>query len=475
MDIKPIHGEILNPKQTRLYYQNDATARFSALMIVCIGSFLVPVSLAASLVAIPAIATDLAANAVYVSWIPAAFLLSNLIVLLPAGRAADIYGCKSVYQWGSVTFLLGSIVAGLSQNIEWLLFARIIQGAGAGMFFGTGLAIVGNVYQDGGRGAALGWVVACVYSGLSVGPLLGGWLTDSYGWPSVFFSMVPFILASILLTLLKLKGDWRNDDPQRLDWKGSIILSCGLIVFFIGVTNLPEIYAFALLLVSVALGFSYMQHSERVDFPIVNLKLVWQNHKLSRSLVASILMYGGSYGLQFLIGLYLQYNRGYSPTDAGKFLLIQALVMAVIAPVAGRLSDRYQPNMIAASGCLTLVLSFVLMMFLDDDSHIAITVISLALLGAGFGLFSTPNSNASLQSISVEKLGIVSALVSMSRLVGQLASTAFITLMMSLYIGNAEIVPSNYGALLEVFRWTIGMSLVCAAFAAYISISVKRA
>ena len=459
----------MNPTETRIYYQNTPLARFSALIIVCIGSFLVPLSLSASLVAIPVIAKDFAANAVYVSWIPAAFILSNLMVLLPSGRASDIYGRKLIYQIGSVIFLLGSIVAGFSPNIEWLLFARVIQGFGAGMFFGTGMAIIGNVYQDGGRGAALGWVVACVYFGLSVGPLLGGWLTDTFGWQSVFFSMVPFIVASIFLTMMKLKGEWFIEDPQPLDWKGVFLLCLWLLSLFIGVTNLPEFYALILLLISGVLAFLFMRHSRQVQFPIVNLKLVWQNNKLSRSLSASILMYGASYGLQFLMGLYLQFNRGYSPTDAGKFLMIQALFMAVIAPGAGRLSDRYPANLIAGFGCIACVISFSLMLLLDNDSHMAIVIISLALLGAGFGMFSTPNSNAALQSITAEKLGIVSALVSMSRLLGQLLSTAFITLMMSLYIGTAEIVPSNYDALLQVFKWTIGLSLIYALLATYTS------
>jgi len=168
------YGGHLNNKETRLYYQNALSARISALVIVCIGAFLMPLSLSASLVAIPAIATDLGANAVYVSWIPAAFILSNLIVLLPSGRSADIYGRKRIYQLGSVIFLFGSVIAGLSQNIKLLLLSRVIQGFGAGMFFGTGMAIIGSVYQDGGRGAALGWVVACVQLWLGVRVLFNG-------------------------------------------------------------------------------------------------------------------------------------------------------------------------------------------------------------------------------------------------------------------------------------------------------------
>ena len=436
------------------------------------GAFLMPVALSASLVAIPAIAEELSADAVYVSWIPAAFLLSNLLVLLPAGRSADIYGRKRIYQIGSVLFMIGSLIAGFSSAIEWLLFARVIQGFGAGMFFGTGMAIIGSVYQDGGRGAALGWVVANVYAGLSVGPLLGGWLTDNFGWEAVFFAMVPFILISIGLTIVMLKGEWRNEDAQKVDWMGVWLVCVMLLSLFIGVTNLPKPYAVGLLLMAAITAYWFYQHSQRVAFPIVNLKLVVQNVGLSRSLFSSIMMYGASYGLQFLLGLYLQYNRGYSPTEAGQLLMIQAVIMALLAPMSGKLSDRYPANFIAGWGCLLTVLSFVLMLFLDGESHIGVVVASLVLLGAGFGLFSTPNSNAALQSIPPDKLGIVSALVSLSRLVGQLLSTAFITLMMSIYIGNAEIVPANYDALLSVFKWTVGVSLVYGLLATLTSMTI---
>ena len=164
------------------FYRDNSAARFNVLVIVCLGSFLTPLALSASLVAIPAIARDLQASAQLVSWIPAAFLLSNIATLLPAGRMADIYGRKRIYLIGSVVFVVGTLLAGFTTNIIALLLCRVIQGMGAAMFFSTGMAIITLVYQHGGRGAALGWVVASVYSGLTCGPLIGGWLTDQFGW-----------------------------------------------------------------------------------------------------------------------------------------------------------------------------------------------------------------------------------------------------------------------------------------------------
>ena len=230
----------MTSNETQQYYRDNASARFSALIIVCIGSFLTPLALSAALVATPEIARDLNADAVLVSWIPAIFLLCNLITLLPSGRAADIYGRKRIFHWGSVIFLVASVGSGLSTSIETLLFFRGLQGVGAAMFFGNGFAIISSVYQSGGRGAALGWVVSCVYLGMSVGPLFGGWVTEHFGWHYVFLAMVPFVLLAIILTTIKLKGEWVSDTPQKLDWFGVLILGSWIVSLFIGLTNLPN-------------------------------------------------------------------------------------------------------------------------------------------------------------------------------------------------------------------------------------------
>jgi EmrB/QacA subfamily drug resistance transporter len=463
----------MDNQQTGLYYQQNPTARLLVLINICIGGFLAPLSLSATLVAVPAIAQGLNANAVYASWIPTAFLLSNLITLLPAGRLSDSYGRKFLYILGTSVFLLSSILAGIANSIEALLFFRVIQGMGAAMFFSTSMAIVGSVYNGNGRGAALGWMVASVYTGLTCGPLLGGWLTEHFGWHSVFLFQVPLSLLTIFLSVFYMKGEWRSHEPVKLDWWGSLLLAVWVLSLFAGVTNLPQQSAYIYLLIAIVFLLVFIRHSSVSSNPIIRLKLVWQNHNLSRSLLAAVFMYSANYGLMFLLGLYLQYNRGLSPADAGKMLMLQAVVMAVVAPVAGRLSDHYPPRNLATTGCLFAALGTFMLLFVDQDRSLIYIGSALMMLGLGFGFFSTPNSNSIFGSVAETKLGIVSALLNLARMMGQMVGMAIITLLISLLIGKTKINPTQFEALFEVLRWTLGLSFLFALAAAFFSHSKK--
>lgn len=459
----------MNQQDYDQYYRDSPAARFSVLITICIGSFLTPLSLSATLVAIPAIAHDLQADARLVSWIPAAFLLSNLITLLPAGRMADTHGRKRIFLIGSVIFVLGTLLAGLVTSIEALLVFRVVQGVGAAMFFSTGMAIISSVFQDRGRGAALGWVVASVYTGLTCGPLIGGWLTDQFGWHAVFFFQIPFALLGILLTLLKMKGEWRSENPEPIDWLGAILLALCVLSFFSGVTLLPGWTAAGLLGGSVLLLILLVRHMDRVPAPLVRLKVVWNNRLFSHNLLASVLMYSGNYGLIFLLGLYLQYNHGMTPTEAGQMLMLQAVVMAVLAPMAGRLSDHFQARYLATAGCLSAAIAFALFIYVDVTTPVYWIGMALMFLGAGFGLFSTPNNSAALGSIPHGRLGIGSALLNMSRLTGQMLGTAVVAGLMSVYIGSNTITPDRYSALSQVFDVAVVLSLGFALAAAWFS------
>ena len=449
----------MNDQDTHDYYFDSPAARLVVLIIVCIGSFLTPLSLSATLVAIPAIARDLHADAVYVSWIPATFLLSNLVTLLPAGRLADIYGRKRIYLLGTIVFLLGSVLAALSTTIHTLLFFRAVQGIGAAMFFSTGMAIITSVFQNKGRGAALGWVVAAVYTGLTCGPFLGGWLTDVYGWRSVFLFQAPLALAGIILILLKMKGEWRSADALKVDYIGAAFLSIWLIALFIGVSKLPDWKAFVALVISAIFFYLFLRHTRRSPNAIIKLKVVWENRVFSHAMLASLFMYGGQYGLIFILGLYLQYNKGMSPTEAGRMIMLQAVIMAILAPMSGRLSDNYKPWLLAAAGCISASIGIALLLFVNVTDSFILLGISLLFLGVGFGLFSTPNNSAALGAVSKERLGMASALLTMARLMGQMLGTAIVTLLMSLMIGATKITPDQYDSLLSVFLWTTVISL----------------
>ncbi|WP_298607165.1 MFS transporter [uncultured Thiothrix sp.] len=459
----------MDSQQTERYYQENPAARYAVLIIVCISSFLTPVSLSGSFVAVPAISEDLHVNAVYASWIPAAFLLSNLLMMLPAGRLADQYGRKRIFLIGGVLFSIGCLIAGFAQSIEVLLFSRVVQGISSAMFFTTGMAIITSVFQQ-GRGAALGWLVSSIYLGLTCGPLLGGWVTEHFGWQAVFWFPLPLMLIVLLLASLKMKGEWRNAQPERLDFIGTLYMALGMIGTFVGLSTLPDWKSVLWLGLGLSFIVIFVRHCYTAVSPLVRLKLVLGNKPFSRALGASIMVYASNYGLVFLLSLYLQYNRGMTPTEAGQVLMVQAIVMTILAPLAGRLSDRYRPRLLATLGCLSMVAGLALLMVtVGPTTPIWIILICLIAFGIGFGMFSTPNSNSVLGSVPPERLGMSSALLNLSRLLGQMFGTAIITLLMSLMIGQAKITPEHYAGLMEVVRWAVGLSLLFALAAAFLS------
>ncbi|MFM2319843.1 MAG: hypothetical protein RLZZ215_2464 [Pseudomonadota bacterium] len=460
---------MVDSQQTDRYYQDHPAARYAVLIVVCISSFLTPVSLSGSFVAVPAISEDLHVSAVYASWIPAAFLLSNLLMMLPAGRLADQYGRKRLFLIGGLLFSVGSLLAGFAQSIEFLLFSRVIQGISSAMFFTTGMAIITSVFQQ-GRGAALGWLVASIYLGLSCGPLLGGWVTEQFGWQAIFWFPLPLVVIVLVLAGLTMKGEWRSAQADRLDLVGTLYMAIGMIGIFVGLSMIPDLKAMLGLLIGAVFIGIFIRHCYTVPSPLVRLNLVLGNKPFSRALAASSMVYASNYGLIFLLSLYLQYNRGMTPTAAGQVLMVQAIVMTLLAPLAGRLSDHYRPRLLATLGCLAMVAGLALLV-LTVGSNTPIWVILLCLMafGVGFGLFSTPNTNSVLGSVPPERLGMSSALLNLSRLLGQVLGTAVITLLMSMMIGQAKITPDHYADLMGVVRWAVGLSLIFALAAAYFS------
>ena len=460
----------MDSQQTQAYYQNHPPARLIVLVVVCISAFLTPLSLSGSLVAVPAMSEALHIDAIYASWIPASFLLSNLLSMLPSGRLADTYGRKRIFIFGGVIFALGSIIAGFANHLFILLLSRVIQGIGSAMFFTTGVAIIGGVYEARQRGAALGWLVSAVYLGLTCGPLLGGWATEHFGWQAIFLLPMPLVLAVLLLTAMVMKGEWRSTSPERLDIVGALYMSIGIGSLFMASSRLPSWEGLGWLVTGSAFVLVFVRHCATAPSPLVRLNLVLASKPLSKALSASIMVYASNYGLIFLLSLYLQYNRGMTPVEAGKVLMVQALVMAFLAPLAGRLSDRYRPRVLATLGCFSMVSGLLLLLlFLTPTTPYWVILLALITFGLGFGLFSTPNSNSVLNAVPPDKMGMASALLNLSRLLGQMLGTALVTLLMSLAIGKLKITPELYGALMQVLRWVVAVSLGFALTAAYFS------
>jgi len=453
------------------YYDQNAQARWMALISICLTMLITAMTLSAVNIAVPSIARDLQADAVAVSWIPTTLLWGTIVLLLPASRLADIYGRKKVYLLGVSFFSAASLLVLAVDSIEALLAVRVLQGVGSAMVFGTGVAIISSVFANANRGSALGFTSSAVYLGLSAGPLIGGWLTEIYGWRSVFWMPIPLMLLALLLVLIVIKGDWKSDKAEKLDVLGSLIFAAWISAFFLGMSGLPDPGNVALVILGIALLLLFIKQQGRSTHPLIRFQALRKNRVFSRSLSAGFLMYAANFPIIFLLSLYLQFIHQMPPSEAGQLILIQTLMMVLLAPIAGRLSDRYEPRIIATSGCFCFAAGFASLLWIDMDTSIDLIIAALVILGIGFGLFSSPNNNAAIGSARKDRLSIAAALLNLSRTMGNMMSTAIVMTLFSVSIGSAEIEPSQYPQLLWVIRVALAISCCYALCAAYFSLT----
>ena len=404
---------------------SSASVRWLTLLSICVATFLMPMSMSAVNVALPTIAEDLSADAVLVSWIPTMNLLGAIALQLPAGRIADIIGRKKVFLSGLLLFSVSSFAIILVEHIYWLLLMRLIQGVSGAMVFGTGMAIVSQVFAQHGRGMALGLTSTSVYLGLTCGPPIGGWLTEGWNWHAVFLAPLPLAVLCAVLVWIHVRETERQPD-QRLDWLGSLLFIAASSLFFIGLSELPSWQGALLGVVGLGLLALFVYQQEHSPHPLIRLRRMVQNRVFFRSIQASFLMYAANYPLQFLLSLYLQYIRDLSPAEAGQLMLLQAMMMAILAPLAGRLSDRLEPRIPATAGCILFGAGFMILAMLDQDSGLSQVVLALIVMGTGFGLFSSPNNNGALSVVATERLSIASSLLNISRTLGNMLGMAIV-------------------------------------------------
>jgi MFS family permease len=213
---------------------NNNSTRIAALIIATLANFLTPFMSSAINIAVPAIGAEFAADAIILSWIPTSFLLAAAMFAVPFGRIADIHGMKKIFNYGVVIFTVTSLLSALAPSVISLLIFRILQGIGGAMIFVTGLAIITSAFPPQERGKAIGINLASVYIGLSLGPVLGGVMTQYFGWRSLFYSMIPLGILIIVISTWKLKDEWAVCKGEKFDFKGSILYSIALVMLMYG-------------------------------------------------------------------------------------------------------------------------------------------------------------------------------------------------------------------------------------------------
>jgi len=448
--------------------QNAALER-SALIVTTLTSFMGPFMISSVNVALPAIQKDLQMDAVQLSWIATSYLLAVAVGLVPAGKIADIHGRKKVFAWGLFIYTLGSFLAAFSGSAFTLIGLRMVQGLGAAMFVTTGMAILTSIFPPNRRGRVIGIYVAAVYIGLSVGPFIGGLMTHYLGWRSIFAIMLPLGLFSLVLTYHYLKGEWLGEPGQKLDIGGCLLYGSAILALVYGATRLPSLPGTALLLAGAGMLYIFFRYQMSARFPVFEVKLFVANKSFTYSSLAALLNYSATYAVTFLMSLYLQYIKGMPPETAGSVLMAQPVMMAVLSPITGRLSDRIEPRLLATAGMSVTVVGVFFFSRIHPETSIYLIVANLILLGCGFALFSSPNMSAIMGSVEKRYYGLASGTVATMRLLGQMFSMAMATVVLALIVGRQAIAPANYDLFLRSIHTVFTISALLCLTGVYFS------
>jgi EmrB/QacA subfamily drug resistance transporter len=422
-----------------------------------VAGFLTPFMGSSINVALPQIGKEFSMGAAGLGWVAQSFLLASAMLLVPAGRLADIYGRKKIFLLGMAVLTLGTTLCALAPSEAWLIVFRVLQGLGGAMAFGTSMAIVTSVFPPGERGRAIGMNVAAVYLGLSLGPVVGGVLTEHFGWRSLFAVIVPLGALVIFLASIGLKREWADAKGEKFDLAGSVLYSLSLLGFMLGFSQLKE-GGGALLAVAGLAGLAlFVVVEARTAQPIFPVRLFRENRAFTFSNLAALINYAATAAVGFLLSLYLQSLRGYGPKMAGLILICQPVMQVLLSPLAGKMSDKIEPRIVASFGMALTMVGLGILMFLQAATPIPYLVASLVFLGTGFALFSSPNTNAVMSSVDKRLYGVASATLGTMRMTGQMLSMGLIMLILTLKIGQARLTPEVYGGFMEAFRLGFGI------------------
>jgi EmrB/QacA subfamily drug resistance transporter len=432
----------------------------SILVIASLTNFSFPFMSSSIVVALPSISRELSIDAILLGWIVTAYLLASVIVVLPIGKLADIYGRKKVLTLGIFIYTLASILLVFSNSAMELISFRVLQSIGGAMSYTTGMAILSSTFSAGQRGRALGMLESAAYAGLSLGPFIGGWLTQHYGWRSVFFVGIILGLITIVLVFRGLKNEWVEAKREKFDSIGSIILGLALFAIVFGLSELPEVLGMLVMVVGMVGLIAFVIWELKAFNPILNINLFKKNKTFAFSSLSALISYSSAWPVSFLISLYLQYIKGFSPQNAGLILVTPPLIQVIFAPVAGRISDRIQPRIVTSASMALSFVGLTMFAFLNDSTTLVYIIVSLVILGFGVAFFVAPNTNTIMNSVDKKSYGVASAIVATMRQMGVIFSMGIIMMLFSIYIGRVQITPENYESFLQTVTIAFSISAV---------------
>jgi DHA2 family multidrug resistance protein len=422
--------------------------RWLVLFTVMLGTFLAGVNSSIVNVGITSIMNTFGSSVDKIEWVITAYMLAMAVMLPASGWIADHFGYKRSYFSALGLFTFGSLVCGLAWNETSLIVFRVIQGIGGGLIMPVGMAIITMTFPPGKRGMALGfWGIASAAS-VSFGPVIGGYIIDNFSWHMMFFINIPIGLIGLAASVIILK-EYRSGDASRFDFGGAVSITVCLTSLLLALacgnsswntdgwhSNLM-ITCYTLAAISFVI-FLYIDL--RIEFPIINLRLL-KNLNLSMASLVFFIYGIAMFGSTFLLPLYLQNSMGYTAFQAGLVFIPYGIMMAVMSPVSGALSDRYNPKISVSLGIALLVISFYMQKFLSLDSSRFQIMFPLIPRGIGLGMIIAPLTKLAMADMESRNYAQASGLFNVIR---QIGGSFGIAILGTILTGQTIIHSTNY-------------------------------
>ncbi len=427
------------------------------LTVILMTAFITTFTGSALNLSVPSISSEFSAGAVSVGWIVTGYILASAALSVPFGRFADLYGKRSVFLSGVTIFTICCFFCALSQNIGMVIAFRLIQGIGAAMIFATNIATLVAIYPPEKRGAMLGLSTAFTYLGLSLGPVIGGFLNARFSWRSVFIATTVYdvIMTAIAIFVFKppQPGREKRDAQKAMDIPGCFLYTTSLVCIMYGFSSIMSNAAAKFLLAGgIFLLIVFIRHELKADSPVINMKLFTESRMFGLSNMAALLNYGASYAVSYLLSIYLQSVQGFSSSTAGLILITNPVFQTVLSPLMGKLSDRIAPYKLASAGMALTAAGIFMFVFTTEELHIMYIIAALSIIGVGFALFSSPNTNAVMGCVDKKNYSVASSILATSRSIGHTVSMATVSTVVAVTVGNVTLASASTDSIISAMR-----------------------
>ena len=429
---------------------------------------------------IPSIGMEFNVSASLLGWVVTSYILTVAAFSVPFGILADGIGRKKIFVPGVFLFALTSIVAVISPSMIFLIIVRFLQGISGAMIYSTNTPFLINAFPSSQRGRVIGLNIAATYLGLSLGPVVGGFMNHQIGWRSIFFVPFGFAVFSLALAWKALPPDKRleyTEERPKEQWDilGNLLYIITILVAIYGFTMLSSSdNAAYFLIVGLVTFILFVVWERRTKNPLIKVDLFTKNRGFAFSNIAALLNYGATFAVGYLMAIYLQVIMGYSSQTAGFIMISQPVIMMAVSPIAGRLSDRFSSYKLSSIGMGLCAFGIIFFALLNAESSLMWIITGLLVTGLGFGLFSSPNTNAVMGSVGDEDHGVASSILTTMRSVGHSSSMALVTIVMGIYMGDLPLSEANPETLIQAIHTVFVVGIFTCTLGVFFSLARKK-